>query len=78
MKPDALISLLRRNARASNFDLAGELNTSEEVVAEEIARLEQEGVILGYQAIVDPQKVNSGNGDGGDRGEDHAGARRRL
>jgi DNA-binding Lrp family transcriptional regulator len=59
MKLDALISRLRHNARASNHDLAGELNATEAAVAEEISRLEHEGVILGYHALLDPQKVNA-------------------
>ncbi len=61
MKQDALLSRLRHNARSSNYDLAGELNATEEEVAEEILRLENEGVILGYHTIVDPLKVSGGN-----------------
>ena len=60
VKPDALISRLRQNARTSTHDLAAELNSTEEAVAEEIERLEREGVILGYQAVLDPQKVSAG------------------
>ncbi|HEX8312111.1 MAG TPA: Lrp/AsnC family transcriptional regulator [Chthoniobacteraceae bacterium] len=56
---DDLIPLLRQNARTSNEDLAKELNASEEQVAARIQALEQDGVILGYQAIVDPQKFDS-------------------
>ena len=54
---DPLIRLLRHNARASTEDLARELNLSESAVAERIERLEAEGVILGYQAVVDHQKT---------------------
>lgn len=54
---DSLISLLRQNARTSTSDLARELNLSEEVVIERIAQLEADGVLLGYQAVVDPQKA---------------------
>jgi DNA-binding Lrp family transcriptional regulator len=53
---DELLLLLRQNARASNEDLARELNSTPAAVAERIARLEKEGVILGYQAIVDGQQ----------------------
>lgn len=56
---DPLIQLLRQNARTSTGDLARELNLSESVVTERLARLEAEGVILGYQAVVDPQKALS-------------------
>jgi DNA-binding Lrp family transcriptional regulator len=59
MNPDHLIALLRHNARTSSDDLARELNTSADEVASEIARLEQDGIVLGYQAIVDPQKLRA-------------------
>ena len=55
---DPLIALLRQNARTSLADLARELNLSESVVADRIARLEADGVLLGYQAVVDSQKVS--------------------
>ena len=50
MNTEELISLLRKNARASTEDLARELNSTDEQVAEEIAGLERDGVVLGYQA----------------------------
>jgi DNA-binding Lrp family transcriptional regulator len=59
MKQDDLISLVRQNARTSTAELARELNASEEEVARELARLENDCVILGYQAIVDPQKLRA-------------------
>ncbi|MEP6672657.1 MAG: Lrp/AsnC family transcriptional regulator [Chthoniobacter sp.] len=55
---EPLIQLLRQNARTPVADLARELNLSESVVAERIARLEADGVLLGYQAVVDSQKVS--------------------
>lgn len=57
MKTEDLLTLLRRDARTSHRDLAQELNTTEREVTDAIARLEQHGVILGYQAIVDPGQV---------------------
>jgi DNA-binding Lrp family transcriptional regulator len=54
---DQLISLLRQNARASTEDLAKELNMTEAAVAEKIAQLERDGVLLGYLALVDPSKI---------------------
>lgn len=53
---DPLLHLLRQNARAPIEELAKELNSTPEAVAAKIARLEQDGVLLGYQAIVDGQK----------------------
>lgn len=60
MNAEALLSLLRQNARTATEDLAKELNETEANVAREIMRMEQDGLILGYQTIVDPQKANLG------------------
>ena len=60
MNPNDLIALLRRNARTPAAELAHELGVSEEAIADELARLETEGVILGYQALVDSQKIRAG------------------
>ena len=54
---DPLISLLRQNARTSTKDLARELNLTESVVIERLAKLEADGVVLGYQAVLDTQKA---------------------
>lgn len=56
---DDLIPLLRQNARASSEDLAKVLNVAPTAIEERIAQLEADGVILGYQAVVDPQKVQA-------------------
>jgi DNA-binding Lrp family transcriptional regulator len=53
---DQLLTLLRRNARTPLEDLARELTLSTEEVARRIDRLEKDGVVLGYQAVVDAQK----------------------
>jgi DNA-binding Lrp family transcriptional regulator len=53
-----LVTLLRHNARASIEDLAKELGLSESAVASKFSELERDGVILGYLAVVDPQKVS--------------------
>ena len=54
---DELLTLLRQNARASLETLAAELNSTPKEVAKKIADLEAAGVLLGYQAIVDPSKT---------------------
>jgi DNA-binding Lrp family transcriptional regulator len=56
---DDLISLLRRNARTSLEDLAKELNTTPAAVAERIDKLEADGLVLGYTAVVDPQRAKT-------------------
>lgn len=50
---DQLIKLLKNNARITNSELAVLLDKSEEQVAADIAKLEADGVINGYSAIVD-------------------------
>jgi DNA-binding Lrp family transcriptional regulator len=55
---DPLIQLLRQNARTPTADLAHELNLSESAVAKRIAQLESDGVLLGYHAVVDAQKLS--------------------
>lgn len=52
-----LISLLRQNARLSNEQLAVMLGTTEVQVAAEIRSLEEQGVIMGYSAIVNEEKI---------------------
>ena len=54
---DELIPLLLRNARASVEDLAKELNTTSVAIAGRIEKLEADGVVLGYHAILDPLTV---------------------
>jgi DNA-binding Lrp family transcriptional regulator len=54
---DELLNLLRQNARASIETLAAELDVTPKEVAQRIADLEAAGVLLGYQAIVDPSKT---------------------
>ena len=54
---DELIPLLLRNARTSVEDLAKELNSTPAAIAARIEKLEADGVLLGYHAILDPMKV---------------------
>lgn len=54
---DALLKLLKCNARTPIEDLARELNLSQNEVRTRIAKLEKTGVIRGYQAILDTGKI---------------------
>ena len=54
---DKILPFLRKNARASVADLAKASSLSEAEVERHIAKLEDDGVVLGYQAIVDPDKI---------------------
>jgi DNA-binding Lrp family transcriptional regulator len=56
---DALINLLRTNGRESAANLAKLLGTDPATVENQIAKLEQDGIIRGFQAVVNPDKIES-------------------
>ncbi|MFZ4484760.1 MAG: Lrp/AsnC family transcriptional regulator, partial [Chthoniobacterales bacterium] len=55
---ETLLRLLQQDANVSREDLARQLNLSVEEVNARIAELEKDGVIRGYQAIVDREKFD--------------------
>ena len=57
---DALLKLLKTNARTPVEDLAKELNISQAEAKARIAKYEKDEVILGYQAVLDPSKTSNG------------------
>jgi Lrp/AsnC family leucine-responsive transcriptional regulator len=52
-----LLAELQKDGRASYADLARAVAMSASAVAERIRRLEEAGVIAGYRATVDPERV---------------------
>lgn len=52
-----VLEILRGDARVSNREIARRLDMSEEAVAAEIARLENNRTVLGYRAVVNPEKL---------------------
>ena len=52
---DSLLKLLKRIARTSSAELAVLLGRTEQEINKEIERLEQEGVIKGYSAVLNEQ-----------------------
>jgi Lrp/AsnC family leucine-responsive transcriptional regulator len=52
-----LLEALQKDGRASYADLARTVAMSPSAVAERIRRLEEAGVIAGYQASVDPERI---------------------
>jgi DNA-binding Lrp family transcriptional regulator len=56
---DPLLELLHQNANIPREDLARMLNLSVAEVNQRIARYENDQVILGYQAVVDPEKIDA-------------------
>lgn len=53
-----LVDLLRENARLTNKDLAIMLGKTPEEIEKEIAELENDGLIIGYSAIIDEERYN--------------------
>ncbi|HCF83403.1 MAG TPA: AsnC family transcriptional regulator [Ruminococcaceae bacterium] len=58
MNKTKLLDVLRQNARLTNAEIAAMLGETEADVAAEIARLEREGIIMGYAAIIDEEKAD--------------------
>ena len=57
MSLDPILKLLRSDGRLTVSDLAERLSLSEDEVRERIAAWEADGTILGYQAVVSPEKA---------------------
>ncbi|MET8947461.1 Lrp/AsnC family transcriptional regulator [Streptomyces sp. NPDC004542] len=59
--PDAtdwrLLEVLQRDGRASYAELARAVSMSPSAVTERVRRLEEAGVIKGYAAVVDPERL---------------------
>ena len=53
-----LVDLLRENARMSNEQLATVLGITADEVARQIKQLEDDGMIIGYSAIINEEKLN--------------------
>ena len=53
-----LIRLLEENSRLTNAQLAVMLGTTEEDVAQQISRYEAEGILIGYTAVVDQERLD--------------------
>ncbi|ACX72492.1 MAG: Lrp/AsnC family transcriptional regulator [Methanococci archaeon] len=52
-----IIEILMKDGRRSYTDIARELGTSESSIRKRVKKLEEEGVIKGYTAIIDPSKI---------------------
>jgi DNA-binding Lrp family transcriptional regulator len=57
---EELLKLLKTNAKTTPADLAKELDLTEAEVKNRIAQFESDGVILGYHAIIDTDKISTG------------------
>lgn len=52
-----ILSLLQQDGRLSGADIGRRVNLSQPAVSARIQRLERQGVIKGYAAVVDPAQV---------------------
>lgn len=57
---EKLLKILKDNARLTNKELSILLDRDEELVDKQIKELEKNGVIKGYKALINEQKVNAG------------------
>ena len=53
-----ILTVLQRRGRISNADLSEEVNLSPSACHRRVQRLETEGYIRGYVALLDPRKLN--------------------
>ena len=53
-----LLDLLRQNARLTNAELAAMLGITEAEVAAQIAALENDGILMGYTAIINEERFD--------------------
>jgi len=52
-----LLALLQENCKFSEKELAAMLNTTEDVIHAQIKELEEQGIIAGYKALINWEKV---------------------
>jgi len=57
-KDREILRILQKNGRISNAALAREVNLSPSPCLERVKKLEKQGYILGYEAVLSPEKLN--------------------
>ncbi len=55
-----ILSILQKNARISNAQIAREIGLAPSGIHERIKKLEQKGIITGYRACIDQEKLGYG------------------
>jgi Lrp/AsnC family transcriptional regulator, leucine-responsive regulatory protein len=55
-----ILNILQQNARTSNAEIARQIDMAPSAVLERIRRLEAKGVILGYEARINPEALGLG------------------
>lgn len=59
-KSDEIVRILERDGRISNIDLAERVALSPSACLRRVQELERSGVIKGYRAVLDPDKMGNG------------------
>lgn len=57
MLRDEILSTIEKNSRVDIAELAVRLGSEEDVIAEEMSKMEEEGVICGYHTMIDWEKT---------------------
>ena len=57
---EQILALLQKNARMSNKEIGAELNLAASTIWSRVKQLEEEGVITGYRAEVNPKALGAG------------------
>ncbi|MEA2562375.1 MAG: Lrp/AsnC family transcriptional regulator, leucine-responsive regulatory protein [Acidobacteriota bacterium] len=55
-----ILTILQSNARTSNADIARQVGMAPSAILERIRKLEQRGIIQGYEARIDPRALGLG------------------
>ncbi|WP_031479628.1 Lrp/AsnC family transcriptional regulator [Maridesulfovibrio frigidus] len=53
-----ILTILQLNGRISNADIARKVGMAPSAVLERVRKLESKGILVGYEAIVDPKSVD--------------------
>ncbi len=56
---DRILSVLEKNPRLSNKEIAVMLGVAEAEVEKKIRELEEQGIVKGYRAMIDPEKADN-------------------
>ncbi len=56
---EQILTFLEKNSRIDLAELAVMLGSSEEVIAAEVAKMQEEGIICGYHTLIDWEKTNA-------------------
>ena len=58
MLREEILTTIEKNSRVEIHELAVRLGSTDEVIAEELLKMEQEGVICGYHTMIDWEKTS--------------------